>query len=85
MWPGVFPSDVRQSDLVDKHIKRGIIISIHSIQFKFNSIQLNSIQIDSRFIASYHSCRRCVMIEIYLFLESDVLWELHNSTTTEQH
>ena len=42
VWLGVVPSDVRQSDLVNKHIKRGVIISIHSIRLNSNS---NSIQL----------------------------------------
>ena len=58
-------SDVRQSDLVNKHIKRGIIILIYSIQLKklnsIDSIKFNLIQFDSRFIASRHLCiQRCV-------------------------
>ena len=35
--PGVVPFDVRRSDLVNKHIKRGVIISI-----QFNLIGFNS-------------------------------------------
>ena len=66
------PSDVRRSDLVNKHIKRSIAIFDESFRLKlkfkfigFNSIRLNSNQ-DS-FI------QRCVVITIYSFLESDVL------------
>ena len=64
VWLGVVPSDVRQSGLVNKHIKRGVIISIHSFdsikfKFKFDSTQkLNSF--DSRFIAIPFVLRRCL-------------------------
>ena len=34
VWPGVISYDVRRSDLVNKHIKRGIIISIQ-LKIKF--------------------------------------------------
>ena len=44
-------SDVRQSDLVNKRVKRGIIILIYSIHLRklnsFNSIKFNLIQFDS--------------------------------------
>ena len=53
IWPGVVPSDVRRSDLVNKHIKRSIAIFVQFFRLKlkflihwlqFNSIRLNSNQ-----------------------------------------
>ena len=71
----MFPSDVRRSDLVNKHIKRSISIFVELIQLvrlklKFKFIGFNSICLNS----NQDSCiQRCVVITIYSFLESDVL------------
>ena len=66
------PSDVRPSNLVSKHIKRGIAIFIHSIKF----IAFDWLQI--KFASNQDSCfQGCVYVLKYIrYVESDVLWEL---------
>ena len=67
------PSDVRQSDLANTHIKRGIIIKSHLIPFYSKKL----------IARHYLRIRRCVYeLKIYLLLESDVQWELHNNNST---
>ena len=44
VWPGMVPSDVRRSDLVNKHIKRSIAIFVESFRLKFKFIGFNSIR-----------------------------------------
>ena len=61
------PSDVRLSDLVNKHIKRSIVIFIDSflfdsfdkkieVQNSLASIQFNSLKFKSRFVHSTSGC-----------------------------
>ena len=74
-------SDVRRSDLANKHIKRSIAVFIQvfsiEIQIQIHWLQFNSIRLNS----NQDSCiQRCVLITIYSFLESDVLlkYDPHN-------
>ena len=72
--------DVRRSDLVNKYIKRSIAIFVQrvvSIKIQIHWLQFNSIRLNS----NQDSCiQRCVVITIYSFLESDVLfkYDSHN-------
>ena len=75
VWPGAVPSDAQRSDLVNKHMKRDI--AIHRGD-SFNSIQNLSQAIMCAFDIVF-------MIEIYLFLESDMLWEFNNTKKTTQY
>ena len=78
-WVNNFTIVTRRSDLINKHIKEALLFRF--IQFDSIQIQFNSIQDSSHF----HSCFNVVfMIEIYLFLGSNVLWELNNSATLIQ-
>ena len=86
----VVPSHVRRSVLVNKHIKRIIVIFIHSIRSnsKLNSFDLigfnsNSIRFKSN--SNQDSCfQHCVYDLKYIrSLESDVLWELYINTETQ--
>ena len=89
VWPGVIPSDVRRSDLVNKHIKRGIVIFIHSIQLKIKFIEFDWLQfkfysLQIKFNANQDSCfQRCAYNLKYIrSLESDMQWEVYNNTET---
>ena len=80
---------MRQSKLVNKQMKRGIIVSIHSIRLnsnatsiRFNSIKFSSIQFKICRKSTFMHSKLSLCFQIYSFLESDVLWELYNKTET---